>query len=202
MHVLLLSAFDGVGACFLCIQYIPIHQSFDRFDGIPMDTPFIKMDELRIWNLWVTVQCSEISDTTWFSWSPQNPSGYSLRSSPPKKHNLQQPKFPHSNQIQLILNLVHPNFTGRWWLQTLRKTEKNCALDCDFHHVTISVLGGIKRWDCSSAFEIQEMLVEQFNHPRNGKNAGKKHPKNGRDVASYRLIDGNVVGLVTNHCSS
>lgn len=42
MHVLLLSAFDdGVGACFLCIQYIPIQQSLDRFDGIPMDTPFI-----------------------------------------------------------------------------------------------------------------------------------------------------------------
>lgn len=54
--------------------------SFDRW----WDTPFIKMDELRIWNLWVTVQCSEISDTTLFSWSPQNPSRYSLRSSPKK----------------------------------------------------------------------------------------------------------------------
>ena len=202
MHVLLWSAFDGVGACFYVsntFQYIlrsPF--SFDRW----WDTTFIKMDELRIWNLWVTVQCSEISDTTLFSWSPQNPSRYSLRSSPKKT------QFAAAKISTFQPNSVNPSI---WFIpisqdadgsRLLEKLKELC-LGLRFSPRNHQRPGGIKRWDCSSAFEIQEMLVEQLNHPRNGKNAGKKHPKNGRDVvASYRLYDGNVVGLVTNHCSS
>ena len=185
--------------------------SFDRFDGIPMDTPFIKK--------WTNLG-SEISESPLLnapkSLTPHDSVGPPeihrdihldhVRSSPPKNticSSQNSIKFPHSIQIQLYNPSIffHPNFTGRWWLQTLRKTERTVPWIAIFttwrNHQRP---GGIKRWDCSRAFEIQEMLVEQLNHPRNGKNAGKKHPKNGRDVvASYRLYDGTVVGLVTNH---